>query len=211
MTMDYFNEKERVSQKSFARSRDRFFKPVLKTLSRLGVTANQITLAGVILLIGGVVASLFWPSAYIPSLILYVLLDGLDGPLARHQGSASAIGALNDMTADQIGVPIVLGYLAYNNYALPWISALLSGLYMITIYNMVLCNLNHTRGVFTLRLKYMFFVCGGLCSAGLLSVQPFISLFITASACYYLVMIPVNLWVAGKHMSKRSKSTGSGS
>lgn len=84
--------------------------PLLRTLAAAGVTPDQITAAS--LLCGLAFCPLWlWPGspagtrpAALAMLLLHVLLDGLDGPLARHLGIASRRGSFTDTLADQIVV-----------------------------------------------------------------------------------------------------------
>jgi len=84
--------------------------PLLTALSNCGLTADHIT--AVSLTLGLAFCPLWlWPGsppwakpAALLALALHVLLDGLDGPLARHQGTASRRGSFTDTLADQIVV-----------------------------------------------------------------------------------------------------------
>jgi phosphatidylglycerophosphate synthase len=84
--------------------------PLLKVLAAAGVTPDQIT--AVSLACGLAFCPLWlWPGsppwakpAALVALLLHVLLDGLDGPLARYLGTASRRGSFTDTLADQIVV-----------------------------------------------------------------------------------------------------------
>ena len=84
--------------------------PLLRVLAAVGVTPDQITAAS--LACGLAFCPLWlWPGnpgwskpAALIALLLHVLLDGLDGPLARHLGTASRRGSFTDTLADQIVV-----------------------------------------------------------------------------------------------------------
>jgi phosphatidylglycerophosphate synthase len=84
--------------------------PLLSSLTACGVTADHITAAS--LACGLAFCPLWlWPAGpswakpvALLSLLLHVLLDGLDGPLARHQQTASRRGSFTDTLADQIVV-----------------------------------------------------------------------------------------------------------
>ncbi len=79
--------------------------PVLKALTGLGIRPNQITFFS---LISGWLASyLIFINQYKSALFLllvHVLLDGIDGPLARHQKISSNAGSFVDTLVDQIVV-----------------------------------------------------------------------------------------------------------
>lgn len=84
--------------------------PLLRVLARCGVLPDHITLVS--LAAGLAFCPLWlWPGspawskpAALVALLLHVLLDGLDGPLARHLGVASRRGSFTDTLADQLVV-----------------------------------------------------------------------------------------------------------
>jgi phosphatidylglycerophosphate synthase len=80
------------------------FAPLLRVLAWAGVSPDLVTLLS--LAAGMSFASLyFWSKpAALAALGLHVLLDGLDGPLARHLGVASRRGSFTDTSADQVVV-----------------------------------------------------------------------------------------------------------
>jgi CDP-diacylglycerol--glycerol-3-phosphate 3-phosphatidyltransferase len=81
----------------------RFWAPVVTRLARAGVTADMVTVTGTL---GAIAASvlliargeLFWGAA---TVTVFVLLDMLDGALARARGGGSAFGAVLDSTCDR--------------------------------------------------------------------------------------------------------------
>lgn len=85
-------------------------RPIVRALARSGVTANQVTLAALVLSLatGGAVA--LWPQERWPLLALPIVLfvrmalNAIDGMLAREHGMKSALGAilneLGDVVAD---------------------------------------------------------------------------------------------------------------
>ncbi|MCU0948939.1 MAG: CDP-alcohol phosphatidyltransferase family protein [Porphyrobacter sp.] len=89
-----------------------------RALARMGVTANQLTFAGLALGLGGATAiglgELGWGLALI---IANRLLDGLDGAVARARGP-SDLGGYFDIVADfafYVSVPLGFGMLASAN------------------------------------------------------------------------------------------------
>ena len=82
--------------------------PLLEILGRCRVTPDAVTIAS------GLCGAAFlplWlvnqPVAALFCLLMHVLLDGLDGPLARHQGTASPRGSFVDTFTDQVVVTLV--------------------------------------------------------------------------------------------------------
>jgi phosphatidylglycerophosphate synthase len=87
-----------------------FLGPLLRLMARVGVTPDHVTIAS--LASGLAFCPLWlWPGspawskpAALAALFLHAALDGLDGPLARHLGTASRRGSFTDSLADQIVV-----------------------------------------------------------------------------------------------------------
>jgi CDP-diacylglycerol--glycerol-3-phosphate 3-phosphatidyltransferase len=93
----------------------RFWAPVVRGLVRGGVTADAVTLTGTL----GAVASaafligtghLFWGAF---AVTLFVLLDMLDGALARARGGGSLFGAVLDSTGDRAADAAIFAALAW--------------------------------------------------------------------------------------------------
>jgi CDP-diacylglycerol--glycerol-3-phosphate 3-phosphatidyltransferase len=93
----------------------RFWAPVVAGLVRAGVTADAVTLTGTL----GAVASavfligngwLFWGAF---AVTVFVLLDMLDGALARARGGGSLFGAVLDSTGDRAADAAIFAALAW--------------------------------------------------------------------------------------------------
>ncbi len=93
----------------------RFWSPVVAGLVRAGVTADAVTLTGTL----GAVASavfligtgwLFWGAF---AVTVFVLLDMLDGALARARGGGSVFGAVLDSTGDRAADAAIFGALVW--------------------------------------------------------------------------------------------------
>ena len=93
----------------------RFWAPVVRGLVRAGVTADAVTLTGTL----GAVASaafligngqLFWGAF---AVTVFVLLDMLDGALARARGGGSIFGAVLDSTGDRAADAAIFGGLVW--------------------------------------------------------------------------------------------------
>ena len=78
--------------------------PLLRVLAALRVTPDHLTLLS--LLAGLAFCPLYFQSVAwaLVALLLHVLLDGLDGPLARYLGVASRRGSFTDTMSDQLVV-----------------------------------------------------------------------------------------------------------
>ncbi|MGY1842875.1 phosphatidylinositol phosphate synthase [Modestobacter sp. SYSU DS0875] len=93
----------------------RFWAPVVRGLLRAGVTADAVTATGTL---GAVAAAvfligngwLFWGAA---TVTVFVLLDMLDGALARARGGGSVFGAVLDSTGDRAADAAIFAGLAW--------------------------------------------------------------------------------------------------
>ncbi|SFP38472.1 CDP-diacylglycerol--glycerol-3-phosphate 3-phosphatidyltransferase [Geodermatophilus dictyosporus] len=93
----------------------RFWAPVVTRLARAGVTPDMVTVTGTLGAIAGAVlliahGQLFWGAF---TVTVFVLLDMLDGALARARGGGSAFGAVLDSTCDRAVDAAVFGALVW--------------------------------------------------------------------------------------------------
>jgi phosphatidylglycerophosphate synthase len=119
--------------------RGQLLKPLLAALARFRVTPNHLTLLS--LLAGLAFCPVFlWgfrPVA-LGLLLAHVLLDGLDGPLARFTHQASNRGSFTDTATDQMVVTFSTVTLIYAGHAGIWPGALYLFFYgVVVIFAMV--------------------------------------------------------------------------
>ncbi|MGY1747271.1 phosphatidylinositol phosphate synthase [Blastococcus sp. SYSU D00695] len=93
----------------------RFWAPVVQRLLRAGVTADAVTVTGTLGSVVGAVAliatgHLFWGAF---TVTVFVLLDMLDGALARARGGGSLFGAVLDSSLDRLVDAAVFGALVW--------------------------------------------------------------------------------------------------
>lgn len=92
-----------------------FIQPVNLALHRLRVSADHLTLAGIVF---GALAALAFGEGRLPLGGLFLALAGaadmLDGSLARAAGSATPFGSFIDSVADRATDAIILGGLAWH-------------------------------------------------------------------------------------------------
>ncbi|SDD09369.1 CDP-diacylglycerol--glycerol-3-phosphate 3-phosphatidyltransferase [Geodermatophilus telluris] len=93
----------------------RFWAPVVTRLARAGVTPDVVTVTGTLGAVAGAVlliarGQLFWGAF---TVTVFVLLDMLDGALARARGGGSAFGAVLDSTCDRAVDAAVFGALVW--------------------------------------------------------------------------------------------------
>lgn len=105
---DCYSQGERGWMEFGQRSRAYVLRPLLVLLTGLRITPDAVTLFAALTGLGFVPFWLMGQKA-IALVVLWshVLLDGLDGPLARHQHVASSRGSFTDTFADQVVVTAV--------------------------------------------------------------------------------------------------------
>jgi CDP-diacylglycerol---glycerol-3-phosphate 3-phosphatidyltransferase len=89
--------------------------PVVTRLLRAGITADVVTVLGTLGAVAGAAGliatgHLFWGAF---AVTLFVLLDMLDGALARAQGGGSLYGAVLDSTGDRAADAAIFGALVW--------------------------------------------------------------------------------------------------
>lgn len=113
---NYFSDRERPSVRKFEAYRTGLFAPLCAALANHGISPDMVSLFGLAFLVPA--AGLFesHPGLVILSLVLYVLMDGIDGSLARLTGKCSQAGALLDIVCDQAGMVVVTALYAHHGY-----------------------------------------------------------------------------------------------
>jgi CDP-diacylglycerol--glycerol-3-phosphate 3-phosphatidyltransferase len=94
---------------------NRVLDPVARGLSRLGVTADMVTVIGTLGVAGGAVGfyprgSLFGGTVFITC---FVFSDLIDGAIARARGTTGKWGAFLDSTLDRVGDTAIFGSLVW--------------------------------------------------------------------------------------------------
>jgi CDP-diacylglycerol--glycerol-3-phosphate 3-phosphatidyltransferase len=101
-------------------------RPLCRGLARIGVTANQVTVAAVLLSVaaGGFVAwrpGARWPLLLVPAvLFVRMALNAIDGMLAREHGMKSALGGILNELGDVISDAALYLPLALIPGVAPW-------------------------------------------------------------------------------------------
>jgi CDP-diacylglycerol---glycerol-3-phosphate 3-phosphatidyltransferase len=89
--------------------------PLIRWLVKHGVTANTVTVVGTLGAIGGAVG--FYPRGvfFVGTLVIwaFVMLDFVDGSVARAQGGSTVFGAVLDSTLDRVVDAAVFGALIW--------------------------------------------------------------------------------------------------
>ncbi|MEM8954818.1 MAG: CDP-alcohol phosphatidyltransferase family protein [Verrucomicrobiota bacterium] len=114
--------------------RGRLLGPLLRSLSEVGVRANQVTYLS--LVVGLAFCPLFLHGYQLLAyscLFIHVLLDGLDGPLARFRGQASNRGSFTDTMVDQLVVTATTLAMVHAGEASIWSGGLYVFFYAVVV------------------------------------------------------------------------------
>jgi CDP-diacylglycerol---glycerol-3-phosphate 3-phosphatidyltransferase len=120
----------------------RFWAPVVRRLARAGVTPNMVTVVGTVGAVAaavGLIANgvLWWGAVTVTA---FVLLDMLDGALARARGGGTVFGAVLDSVGDRAADAAVFGALVWwfsgggDNRLLVLLALVCLGLGVLTSY-----------------------------------------------------------------------------
>ena len=184
--MDYFNEEERARQEQFAVRRDRILAPAVDFLVRHDITPNRVSIVGVLALLA---VCLMPPSlAFLATLFmaLYVLCDGIDGPLARRLDVIHDGGSLVDIVADQLGVVFLSAAAIHHLGAWGPAMVVFASAYLIFIALAVYGNGIGVEMRKVVRAKYLFFL---LYLGSLFSGRDLVTYFCAGFALYYSVQV----------------------
>ncbi|MCA9056641.1 MAG: hypothetical protein KDA75_22590, partial [Planctomycetaceae bacterium] len=165
--INYFAEQEQALQKKFRALRDHWLGPLVRGCLRAGVTADVISgLAVLSLLPFGLslfdLAGSWSPQVAVLSLALHVLLDGLDGPVARGAGTDGPAGAFTDMCLDHIGFLTVTVLITAAGVVAGTAACAYVATYTLAVVMVVVLNLLGRPFRYVVRTKYIFYLLIGL-------------------------------------------------
>ena len=156
--LHYFLDKESEGQKKFAAMRTRILTPFLKVLDSLGFTPGFISYFALSLTIPFVLLYPFYPVLACLFLWLYVILDGVDGSLARYKKIDNAGGSLIDIVCDQTGLLVCTGMIIHYDYSNPLMAYLYGCSYIIMIALGVAQNYLNLKLRFNFRTKFIVYL-----------------------------------------------------
>jgi phosphatidylglycerophosphate synthase len=133
LTADCYSARERRAMEQGQRLRETILRPLLTGLSRVHVRPGAVTFAS---LASGLAFIPAWPAsrpAALALLALHVILDGLDGPLARWQHRASARGSFTDTVCDQLVLAGVVVTLMADSLLSTWSGGAFLFLYTLVV------------------------------------------------------------------------------
>jgi len=125
----------------FNQFKDSLLFPFTSLLQLAHIKPIYLSLAGIIVLLFTLTLSLLLnqPFYFLIGLLAHLILDGLDGPLARRQ-KTTIHGALADVTADHIGIITTSLFVSYFNYASPPLAIIYTLLYTTVITLAIIRN-----------------------------------------------------------------------
>ncbi|NQV26516.1 MAG: CDP-alcohol phosphatidyltransferase family protein [Rhodopirellula sp.] len=159
---NYFAESEQAGQERFQRIRDGLFEPLVRLLIRCRVTADLISLLSLLQLVpfGYLLLAAESPQQVgIASIFvwLHVVLDALDGPIARATGTAGPAGAFTDMCVDHSGMLITTCILTAAGLIEPAIAVAYASSYTVAIAFTIWLNRIGQPFKLVVRTKYLLY------------------------------------------------------
>ena len=159
---NYFAESEQAGQERFQKVRDGIFGPLVRLLIRCRVTADLISLLSLAQLVPFgylvltaedsqqiAIASVFvW---------LHVILDALDGPIARTTGTAGPAGAFTDMCVDHSGMLITTSILTAAGLVNPTAAVAYVSSYTVAVAFTIWLNMIGQPFKLVIRTKYLLY------------------------------------------------------
>ena len=158
--MTCYSEREAAMMKKSQAWRGHALRPVLLVLARIEVTPNHLTLLS--LLTGLAFCPAFIAGSTLLAfglLLAHVLLDGLDGPLARFSGTASNRGSFTDTTADQVVVTFSTVTLMQAGYIGIWPGALYLFFYSVVVIFAMVRNALEIPYSWLVRPRFFVYAC----------------------------------------------------
>lgn len=111
--LDDYSETEQTYYQRIKAWRDKFFYPLALLFKKLGVSADVMSYFGVLILSGFILYINSNPKLAILFLLINLLVDGIDGAIARVNKKESSQGALVDTLCDLLSIFIVVFTLGF--------------------------------------------------------------------------------------------------
>lgn len=159
---NYFAESEQAGQERFQKVRDRLVGPLVRLLIRCRVTADLISLLSLLQLVpfGYLLLTAENPQQIAIASVfvwLHVILDALDGPIARTTGTAGPAGAFTDMCVDHSGMLITTCLLTAAELINPTSAVAYVSSYTVAIAFTIWLNMIGHPFKLVIRTKYLLY------------------------------------------------------
>lgn len=156
--LNYFSGSEQGFMKWFEAWRTSLFRPISRLFIFFHVSPNMISYFGLFMLIGFIYFISRDPITALYFLLAHVLIDALDGSLARELKQESDAGALTDIICDHTGMVVVIATLAYYNLVGGLTAIAYVYLYTIMIFFIIILNRIKKPLRITIRTKYFVYL-----------------------------------------------------
>jgi phosphatidylglycerophosphate synthase len=186
-----FSTEEAAYQNAFGAWRQRQFSPLLKALDAVNASPDTLSVLGMAVTLLLPLSFTLAPAWCVVAYMLHLLLDGLDGSLARYQGTASQRGAYLDVVADHTSLIVTVLTLQWFGIGDPFWVLLYTVGYLVLVVHFVLMN---TRGnsptIPVVRTKYFLFFLTVLVAYNAVNVV-WMDYFFMILGIYYAAMVAV--------------------
>jgi phosphatidylglycerophosphate synthase len=158
--LHYFGSRERPTVAAWVAWRDRALSPAYRALARRNVHADTVTLTSFLVVLFFFVPLLalkHYLAAWL-ALGVHLVLDALDGPMARTSGYSSNRGAIADIMNDITGMVVVVAATVETGWVDPIVGLLYVATYLYLIVFTIGLNVLHAGFRVVLKSKYWYYV-----------------------------------------------------
>jgi len=192
-----FGETDNAALARWGRWRTKVMRPLLIFLTDLHVSPNAISLLSFLCAIVGAAVLVSNTVAAAAFMIMHLLLDTVDGALARHQKKASARGMAVDFIADTAGFIVFAAAAFYFTIADPFLLGWYVISYLLLLKLITRAAKTEKSPRIILRTKDFFFLVVGLeLLFGLKLIDSFLLLFAIYNTTYMVQLF----WLTGRRV-----------
>jgi len=153
-----FNSSEQQIMEAFQKKKDVLLRPLLEVLVRLRVKPAQVTFWSFMSIFGFVLFYNNFAGWALTFIVLGIILDLVDGSLARFSVVDSKSGALLDTAADNLGFFIVVLTLIYFGTVGGFLGALYVLSYVLMVVLLMTLNAAEPVAFFVFKSKYFLYL-----------------------------------------------------
>ena len=136
-----YSDVEELVLEPWQRMRQRFLSPIAFVLARLGISADMLSFASVVLGIGFFLYAPFQFTVAFWFLIASLVCDSLDGVEARLTGTNTVRGSFTDVFCDQLVVAFTVAGMAWKGLIHPALAVIFVSVYTSLVMFLVLHRL----------------------------------------------------------------------
>jgi len=136
-----YSDVEELVLEPWQRMRQRFLSPIAFVLARLGISADMLSFASVVLGIGFFLCVPFQFTVAFWLLIASLVCDSLDGVEARLTGTNTVRGSFTDVFCDQLVVAFTVAGMAWKGLIHPALAVIFVSVYTSLVMFLVLHRL----------------------------------------------------------------------